>query len=228
MLPATGPSGSAVPGSSIALPQPVDTAPIIASVQSLADTRDRIIVAIAGAPGAGKSTLAGQLQTAFRQTRNEDIALLPMDGYHFDNTLLAERGQLQTKGAPYTFDVAKYLDTLTRVRANRGEVLAPEFDRMQDCTRPDAIRIGTEHRVVVTEGNYLLFDEAPWRDARDLFDLTIFLDVDIRELERRLQTRWRNLGLPPSEIERKVHGNDLANARAVIARSVAADLTVRC
>jgi len=79
-------------------------------------------------------------------------------------------------------------------------------------------------RVVLTEGNYLLLEDSPWCDARRYFDLTVFIEVDMTELERRLMQRWRDLGLPPAEVARKARDNDLVNARLVVERSAEADL----
>ena len=44
------------------------------------------LVALAGLPGAGKSTVAAALQT-----RGPDAAVLPMDGYHFADARRAMR-----------------------------------------------------------------------------------------------------------------------------------------
>ena len=52
-----------------------------------------------------------------------EAALMPMDGYHFDNAMLVERGLLPRKGAPQTFDVdglARDLGAAPRRRAARS------------------------------------------------------------------------------------------------------------
>ena len=46
-----------------------------------------------------------------------EAALVPMDGYHFDNAVLVERGLLPRKGAPQTFDVDGLARDLERIRA---------------------------------------------------------------------------------------------------------------
>jgi len=69
----------------------------------------RIIVAVAGPPGSGKSTLAEALVNAVNEAAGTPLSVIvPMDGFHFDNAILEQRGWLNRKGAPHTFDVAGY------------------------------------------------------------------------------------------------------------------------
>jgi ABC-type glutathione transport system ATPase component len=51
----------------------------------------RQIVAIAGPPGSGKSTLAERLVARLNENAEGSAALLPMDGYHYDDCILIER-----------------------------------------------------------------------------------------------------------------------------------------
>lgn len=187
----------------------------------------RFIVAVIGAPGAGKSTLATSLIDAIEALAGKRPAYLPMDGFHLDNAVLEQRGLLARKGAPNTFDAAGYRTALERVRERREEVLLPAFDRELDLARAGAIIVGTAQRLVITEGNYLLIDAPPWDRMADLIDLSIMLEVDRAELERRLIARWLGYGLPPDAAEARARGNDLANADYVIARSRPADIVFR-
>ena len=52
-----------------------------------------------------------------RRSTPGEAALMPMDGYHFDNAILIERGLLARKGAPQTFDVDGLARDLARLRA---------------------------------------------------------------------------------------------------------------
>ena len=61
-----------------------------------------------------------------------------MDGYHFDNAVLAERGLLARKGAPETFDVDGLAHDLARIRAGGRAVAVPVFDRKLDLARAGA------------------------------------------------------------------------------------------
>src|SRR6056297_2329125 len=74
----------------------------------------RTLVAIAGAPGSGKSTLADEVVIRLNDDEGRKAAVLPMDGYHFDDGLLRALGLLERKGAPDTFDVSGLWHMLRR------------------------------------------------------------------------------------------------------------------
>ncbi len=187
---------------------------------------DRHIVAIAGAPASGKSTLAEWLVKELNSADSGAAALLPMDGYHYDDRVLTPKGWQAQKGAPHTFDVGGLVAILQRLRANREPVIAvPQFDRDLEIARSGAALIEKTARLVVVEGNYLLLDEAPWRQLAELFDLTILVEVDEAELEHRLRQRWLSHQLSEADINRKVFDNDLPNGRLVYEKSRVPDIS---
>lgn len=179
----------------------------------------RFMVAIAGAPGAGKSTLAGALADAI----GAGAKVVPMDGFHYDDAVLEARGQRARKGAPDTFDVAGFTHLLKRLRAE-DEVAIPVFDRSMELSRAGADIVGAADRILLVEGNYLLLNAPPWRDLAGLFDLSLFIDVPLAELERRLLERWAHYGKTPEAARAWIDGNDMPNIRTVIDGSRAADI----
>ena len=185
----------------------------------------RRLVAIAGAPGSGKSTLAEDLVERLNRQQPGSAAVIPMDGFHLDDGLLKARETLSRKGAPYTFDVGGLAVMLRRLSANEeDEVIVPLFDRNLEISRAGARAVPNSIPLLVVEGNYLLLDAPGWRDLRDIFDLTISLDVPFDVLERRLLQRWTNMGFTPEAAHAKAHQNDLPNAKTVIESSRAADI----
>ena len=67
----------------------------------------RRVVAIAGPPASGKSTLAAGLVAAIRGA-GVHSQLVPMDGFHLDNRILSDRGILDRKGSPPSFDAMDF------------------------------------------------------------------------------------------------------------------------
>jgi pantothenate kinase len=200
-------------------------AAIADSIVEKAGKSPRFIVAIAGPPGAGKSTLADALQEELTR-RGEKSAVLPMDGFHMDNGILEERGLLKRKGAPETFDVRAFIDIVAAVRGADEEVLVPVFDRSREIAIASARPVSPETRIILAEGNYLLLNEAPWSRLDGMFDLSIFVGPPYDLLEERLRQRWVHYGLDAAGIEWKLYGNDLPNGKRIIDNSRRADIAI--
>lgn len=184
----------------------------------------RCLVAMAGPPGAGKSTLADALVERLNRRHHAVAAVLPMDGYHYDDRVLAQLNLHARKGAPDTFDVGGLSHMLGRLRDNaEAEIAVPVFDRDLEVARAGARLIPRSVRHLVVEGNYLLLRQAPWSDLRRWFDLTVMIAVPEAELRRRLVARWVGYGLSASDIRSKVEGNDLPNGRFVATQSTPSD-----
>lgn len=207
--------------------------PVAITPVALADTlaaraaEGRIVVAIAGPPGAGKSTFA-ELLAAHLNARAPGLCdVLPMDGYHFDDRVLEARGHRARKGAPHTFDVAGLAVMLDRLRANaEDEIAVPVFDRDIEIARAAARLIPKTARIILVEGNWLLLAEPPWDMLAPRFDVTVMLAAPEDELRRRLTARWVGYGLSGEALADKLDGNDLANARTVIERCRPADYVI--
>jgi pantothenate kinase len=198
------------------------------AVQSFAEVGGRrILIAIAGAPGSGKSTLAERAVELINKEHVFRAALFPMDGYHYDDAVLEQMGRRAYKGAIDTFDAHGLRHMLKRLKANEDETIAvPLFDRSIEIARAGGNLIPHSTDIIVCEGNYLLARQAPWDMLKEIFDFTVFVDVDEDHLRQRLQDRWRTFGLNPEEISRKVDENDLPNGLAIVAGSAEPDLRI--
>ncbi len=187
--------------------------------------RSRHVTAVAGPPGAGKSTIADALAEKLNAADPNSAAVFPMDGFHYDDTILNARGWRPRKGAPHTFDVGGFARMLMRLRENsEAEIAVPVFDRSIEIARNAARFIPQSVRHLIVEGNYLLLDAPRWSDLAPLFDTTVFLDVPMDELRRRLGTRW--VDLQGEELRMKMEENDLPNAELVVQESRPAEFVI--
>ncbi len=180
----------------------------------------RLLLGVAGPPGAGKSTLAARVVASV-----PGAVLVPMDGFHLAQNVLDDLGLAAEKGAPRTFDRAGYAAVLRRIREQRpgdGPVYAPAFSRDLEQPIAGAIAVPADATLVVTEGNYLLF----WPEVRDLLDQTWWVDLDDAERRRRLVARHAAFGKTVPQATRWAHGSDEANARLVAPGRSLADTVV--
>jgi pantothenate kinase len=200
-----------------------EIATIAATIFKRAGMARRFVVAIAGPPGSGKSTLSAALRDLLPEGAAE---IVPMDGFHYDDTVLGQRGLRARKGAPETFDFAGFEVLLKRIRAGEPDIAIPVFDRGMELSRAAASIVAAEVKFILVEGNYLLLDEEPWSRLAPLFDLTIFVDVPRGELERRLRLRWHEHGRSEEDALAWIASNDLPNIERVLARRRRADLVV--
>ena len=182
------------------------------------------LVAITGAPGCGKSTLASEVARRLNSQKRKTI-VVPMDGFHLDNAVLDARGLRQRKGAPETFDAPGFVRMIKALEAG-DEVFAPVFDRARDLSIAGAVAVPRDAEVIIVEGNYLMFDEAPWSELAPLWDVTVRLDVPMPELRARLIQRWLSLNYSPAVATRRAEGNDIPNAQRVIDRALPCDFVL--
>jgi pantothenate kinase len=194
---------------------------------ALARSGRRVIIGVAGPPGAGKSTLAKAVVAAVRERRPGSAALVPMDGFHLADVQLGRLGLLDRKGAPETFDAAGYAVLLERIRADdEAVVYAPDFDRELEQPIGAAVAVDAATRVVVTEGNYLLLPTGLWPRVRASLDEVWFAQTEDAERVERLIARHVEFGKPPDVAREWVLRSDEANASLVAGTRWAADLVV--
>lgn len=205
--------GTATPG------EPVPSPPLT--------PQHRVLIGIAGSPGAGKSTLARAVVDALTERGLVEAAYLPMDGFHLANATLDRLGRRARKGAIDTFDGWGFVALLERLRTETGHtVYAPSFERELDEPVAAEIVIEASARVVIVEGNYLLCDEEPWGRVRGLLDETWFCDAPEPERMARLVARHIAGGRTRDEAEAYARDIDGANARIIEATRERADVVV--
>jgi pantothenate kinase len=183
----------------------------------------RVLVGIAGSPGAGKTTLAVRLV----EELGPRAVHLPMDGFHLANATLDALRRHDRKGALDTFDGWGFLALLTRVRDEVDHpVYAPSFRREVDEPVAGEIAIEPHHEVVVVEGNYLLVPDGPWGRVRDVLDEAWFCRTPPDVRQRRLVDRHTRHGRTVEAATAWATEVDGANAVLIESTRGRADLEV--
>lgn len=168
-----------------------DPEQLVERIRTLLSKNSRAIVAVAGVPGAGKSTLVNILIKLLAR-ENISAQLLPQDGYHYYREQLAKfddpKEAFRRRGAPFTFDAKRFVDAVEKLREN-VDVSVPLFDHSLKDPVEDDIVIGADVAVVFVEGNYVGLTDEPWCRVSAACDEFWLVDTNIQLVRERLIAR---------------------------------------
>ena len=172
----------------------------------------RVVVGIAGGPGAGKSTLAAALVERLNAQTEGIAALVPLDGFHMAQEKLVGLGLADRKGAHETFEAEAFIAMLAALHTTDADQRLPGYSRAIEDVVTDAVLVPGDARILVVEGNYLLMATAPWWPILPMLDLAVHLDVPRAVVAERLTRRHAEHGLFTSDqIARHIDTVDLPN-----------------
>ena len=209
--------------------------PIAIDIMRRLGTRPRIVIAIAGAPGCGKSAITLTLASLLNVFTRPGLAtVIGLDGWHYpnaylDNHWVLHRGESlrlrDIKGAPETFDVETFKRQLLQIRQT-GQAKFPIYSRKAHDPIPNSGQVTLANRVIILEGNYLLMDEDPWRQLLPQYDMRVFIDAEEDVFTHALAERHLRGGRSPEQIEKQLLRVDLPNAARVYDHRVRPDLII--
>lgn len=200
-----------------------------ATINGTLNPTPRLIVAVAGPPGSGKTTIANKVVDIINSlpSKKPKTIVISADGFHLPLATLRKLPNaseaLARRGAPWTFDGHAAVSLVRKLRANpRSQpVLAPTFDHAIKDPVADGLLVEADVDVCILEGNYLLCDEPPWDEIADLVDDRWFVSVEPGVACMRVASRHLAAGIETT-MERAVYRaktNDLVNGEYILSRS---------
>ncbi|QDS67449.1 hypothetical protein FKW77_000495 [Venturia effusa] len=186
------------------------------------NVQHRALIAIAGPPGSGKSTIAEEVVRRLNIRAAKPFAtVLSMDGFHLPRKTLdalPNREEAHARrGVAWTFDAPRAVSLVEKLHDTKRDgtmtISAPSFDHAEKDPVEDAIVIPGDMSLVIMEGLWLLYDQKPWDQISALVDDTWFVDVDAEVARYRVAKRHMQAGIETNweDAVRRASGNDLVN-----------------
>lgn len=213
-----------------------DYLPLAEKLLERAPVEKRLLVAVVGPPGSGKSAFATLLAAVINLlAQAEPAVVVGLDGWHYPNAYLNQHTMTwhgkktvlrALKGMPETYDfaaLAKFIQTAVTA----SELQFPIYSRALHDPLTGAGTIKPQHRIILAEGNYWLLNELPWNSLANHFDFSIFLQADPAVLLNGLRQRHLRGGKSLEQIEAHLQQVDLPNIHRVLTHSLPADVIVQ-
>jgi type I pantothenate kinase len=176
------------------------------------------IVGVAGSVAVGKSTISRVLQALLsRWPQHPKVDLVTTDGFLHPNEVLGERGLLERKGFPESYDRRALLEFVSRAKAGDEHLDVPVYSHIQYDVIEGERRVISSPDILILEGLNVLQAGDSGAFVSDYFDFSIFVDAeeaDIRSwyVERFLELKRTAFAQPDAYFRRYA---DLTEEEAV-------------
>ena len=152
------------------------------------------IIGVAGSVAVGKSTAARLLQTLLsRLFSRKMVQLITTDGFLYPNAILEERGIMNRKGFPESYDMERLIQTLNKVKSGK-EVDIPLYSHQVYDIVPGEFETIQQPDILIVEGiNTLQLPANQQIYVSDFFDFSIFMDAEPKLIEKWYLERFESL-----------------------------------
>lgn len=147
-------------------------------------TRVPYVIGIAGSVAVGKSTTARVLQALLsRWPDHPRVDLVTTDGFLWPNAVLEERGLMERKGFPESYDRRRLLGFVEELKSGRSPVEAPVYSHNAYDVMPGKTRRVEDPDIVIIEGLNVLQGGGSGTYVSDYFDFSIYVEADPAHVE---------------------------------------------
>ncbi|WP_240231267.1 type I pantothenate kinase [Devosia lacusdianchii] len=164
------------------------------------DQKVPFIIGVAGSVAVGKSTTARILQALLqRWPSSPKVDLVTTDGFLHPNAVLQERGIMQRKGFPESYDRPRFVQFLADIKSGKGKVQVPVYSHLvYDVVAGGDVIIDRPDILIVEGLNILQPGELPKTGkpilfASDFLDFSVYIDADTDDLEGWFMERFFRL-----------------------------------
>lgn len=152
------------------------------------------IVGVAGSVAVGKSTISRVLQALLaRWPQHPKVDLVTTDGFLYPNSVLEERGLLDRKGFPESYDRRALLEFVARAKAGDEHLDVPVYSHIQYDVIEGETRVVSSPDILIVEGLNVLQAGDTGAFVSDYFDFSIFVDAAARDVKRWYVERFLTL-----------------------------------
>jgi type I pantothenate kinase len=144
------------------------------------------VIGIAGSVAVGKSTSARILQALLtRWPEHPRVEFITTDGFLHPNAVLNERGIMNRKGFPESYDTKRLIQFLRELKAGMPAVSAPVYSHVEyDIVQNDSMTV-RQPDILILEGlNVLQTGVDSTEFVSDYFDFSIYIDAEESDIER--------------------------------------------
>lgn len=148
--------------------------------------RDPYIIGIAGSVAVGKSTLARLLQTMMsRAYKDKKVDLITTDGFLYPNEVLKQKGILNRKGFPESYDMHRLITFMGDVKSGHRKIKVPVYSHKSYDIVPDEYRTIDQPDILIVEGiNVLQLPATEKIFVSDFFDFSFYVDAEPDRIEK--------------------------------------------
>ncbi|WP_413476121.1 type I pantothenate kinase [Latilactobacillus fuchuensis] len=150
------------------------------------------VIGIAGSVAVGKSTTARLLQLLLsRVYPDKKVQMMTTDGFLYPTTVLKQKGILDKKGFPESYDMPKLINFMNEVKNNIGPVKAPQYSHQIYDIVPDEFDVIDDPDILIVEGiNVLQLPSTEQIYISDFFDFSVYVDAQPTLIEKWFLERF--------------------------------------